>query len=184
MWKSALSDAAEDYVMTRADIAEGRRLVEWSAYMREYRSANRGARCSRCSSTDLLSATRCATCMALDAERKPWLDGMRHETLEHALLMRKARLVRSRCSLSGLTLAQLRAGDRRGARYSLQVDRIDDAIGYVRGNMRLLACRLNRAKQGLAEVSRYDLNEFLARFGLADAPPVRAFMGEHGGGAY
>jgi hypothetical protein len=105
---------------------------------------------------------------------------MLHDTLEHARLLELARRPHSRCAVSGLTLARLRRGGPDGRMYALQVDRISDEAGYIGGNMRLLACRLNRAKQGLLEVPPFALEHFLEDIG--ERPKVfRAFMPAEGG---
>lgn len=115
--------------------------------VRMYRAATRGARCGRCSSSEILPGRlRCARCKALDAERKPWVAHLRHDTDDHAAFIREAHDDLTRCALSGLTLEELR-----GAGYSLQVDRIDSRRGYVRGNLQVIACRLNRQKQAFGD---------------------------------
>lgn len=87
-------------------------------------------------------ASRCAWCRAKDRERKPWVRHMRHETGEHALVIETAHGEHARCALSGASAGELAAiGER------LEVDRIDSRRGYVRGNMQVIAARLNRAKQ-------------------------------------
>lgn len=149
---------------------------DWPAYMREYRSRTAATRCGRCSRAGLLTPTRCALCLAYDLERKPWLKGMLHDTVEHARWLTLARWPRSRCAVTGLTLQRLRRGGLDGRAYSLQVDRIRSGSGYVAGNMQLLACRLNRAKQGFHDVPRYAIDDLLADLGLADWPPLSAFM--------
>lgn len=150
--------------------------VSWSDYMRAYRARHRGVRCGRCSSTELLTPARCAWCLAVDLERKPWLAGLEHDTTEHSRMLTLARAPRSRCAVSGLTLERLQLGDSTGRTYSLQVDRIRNSLGYVPGNMQLLACRLNRAKQGHDSVPAWAVHDLLADLGIAKRRPLAAFM--------
>ena len=107
---------------------------------RAWRAKHRWRKCSRCWSAEPLPGTaRCAWCRAKDAERKPHLAHMRHDTAEHAEMVRLSRLGVAPCAISGLMLAQLRDCGLR-----LEVDRINARLGYVRGNMRVVASRVNR----------------------------------------
>lgn len=118
-----------------------------AARMRRYRRLHAGVRCSRCASTDLLPGLhRCAWCRALDAERKPHVAHLRHHTAAHAEAIRLAHAPAAVCALSGLTLAELLDAGLR-----LDVDRINGARGYVRGNLWVIASRLNRQKQAFED---------------------------------
>lgn len=116
--------------------ATARRVAAW-------RKALPPGTCRRCTRLALRGLSSCARCLAYALEAKPWLEGMRHETDAHALMLALARLDDSRCAVAGLTRAELRE-----AGYDLQVDRIDSGQGYTAGNMQLLASRLNRLKSG------------------------------------
>lgn len=74
---------------------------------------------------------------------------MEHDTEAHAHLIKLSKDPRSRCEVSGYSrLALAKVGE------ELQVDRVNPRIGYVVGNIRLLAGSLNRAKGVGKEVPR------------------------------
>lgn len=113
--------------------------------MRLYRRRNPD-RCRRCSTLGTLPDLRsCAWCLALDLEKR--LPHMEHDTAEHAMALQRARRPATRCEVSGFTLSELRACHDR-----LEVDRTDPSVGYVVGNMVLMAGSLNRAKWRRLEV--------------------------------
>lgn len=114
---------------------------------RRWRRENRGRICSRCwSGPPLAGLSRCAWCRAKDAERKPWVRRLAHDTGEHALAIEAAHSGGGVCALSGLDAGALHEYGIR-----LEVDRIDSRRGYVRGNLQVIASRLNRAKQAFGD---------------------------------
>ena len=153
-----------------------------SEWRRRWRKANAGRLCLRCcSEPPMPGSRRCAWCRAKDAERKPWLAHLRHDTAEHALMVADAHAPGSACEASGLRLEELVPFGLR-----LEVDRIDSRRGYVRGNMQLLASRLNRAKQACGDrLPDHEARE-LARLVRADHGLEARTMGafDSGGGGW
>lgn len=121
--------------MTRTEMLR----ASWRAKKAAYR-ATHPERCLRCCARLVAAVARhCCRCLARIAESKH--PGKRHDLEAHAAMMAAARDPAARCAISGLTLRQLK---RRGE--WLECDRIDSALGYVAGNMQLLARRLNASK--------------------------------------
>lgn len=74
---------------------------------------------------------------------------MEHDTEAHAELIRLSKDPRSVCGVSGYSLLALKkVGE------ELTVDRVNPRLGYVVGNIRLLARGLNNAKGVGREVPR------------------------------
>ena len=145
---------------------------------RAWRAKHRWRKCSRCWSAEPLPGTaRCAWCRAKDAERKPHLAHMRHDTAEHAEMVRLSRFGLAACEVSGLTLAQLRDHDMR-----LEVDRINARRGYVVGNMRIVCSRVNRWLQDgpVSDAAVVELRDMV----LAEVSEEARIMGamKQGGG--
>ena len=117
--------------------------AECRMVLRNIKKAQRQSKhhCSRCCRKIRPSrdGRRCSRCSAIRRESKlPWYT---HDTAEHSRYIRARYNPRSRCQASGLSLIALK---KLGC--ILTVDRIDSRKGYVRGNMQLMADRLNSAK--------------------------------------
>lgn len=110
--------------------------------------------CRRCGGTRLPGTLHCGWCLAYDLEKaRP---GMEHDRAEHALMLSRSHRETSRCAASGLTSSELRSIGSR-----LTVDRIDNDRGYVRGNMQLLAWRLNWAKGQGSRIPDWEVDRLL-----------------------
>jgi len=96
--------------------------------------------CTRCGSRDSLPLTRhCGRCLAYLTERShPHLE---HDLEAHAKMLELSRRSESLCTVTGRSgLSLMKVGEK------LSVDRIDSSLGYVEGNMQLMALSLNSAK--------------------------------------
>lgn len=115
-----------------------RQRARWRQARARYR-ARHPERCSRCARARDLPGKWCALCLAETLEKR--LPDHAHDTVEHAAMLLRARDPASACELSGATGEQL-------ARINehLEVDRRNPWLGYVAGNMQLLAGTLNRRK--------------------------------------
>jgi len=81
-----------------------------------------------------------------------------HEHAAFSRMLYLSRMPMSCCAVTGRTLFTLRkVGDQ------LSVDRIDSTLGYVAGNMRLLALSLNVAKGAGDRVPQEAINKLLWR---------------------
>lgn len=125
------------------EAVEGRKLCEEHVQAKRAWIAEKkrgGFRCSRCYSRPPMGkGSICEFCHAYSRERK--MPHIPHDPAMHAKMIRMTTLPESRCAVTGLSNHELRkVGDQ------LSVDRIDSAVGYVQGNMRLLTMSLNRAK--------------------------------------
>lgn len=113
-------------------------------------------RCYTCGRRALPQRRSCALCQARWRE---WEHReMKHDTKAHAKMIMLSRDMRSRCSLTGLSLLALKK-----LADMLEVDRIDSRLGYTVGNMRLLAGTLNDAKGARKEASQREINKLLRR---------------------
>jgi hypothetical protein len=73
--------------------------------------------------------------------RESQLPHLVHDLPYHVEQLQLAGLVESRCQVTGLSLHQLRKVGQH-----LQVDRLHNGTGYVKGNTQIIADSLNRAK--------------------------------------
>ena len=131
--------------------------------MRRLRATLRGVRCIRCSRAPLTPCVSCSRCIALYMEKGDHLRGMQHDTDAHAAMLAMAHDPSAHCAVSGYSGAALAACELR-----LEVDRIDPRLGYLVGNMQLLAGPLNRAKQYDNILRPYQVHALQVRMGDAE----------------
>lgn len=131
------------------------------AYHRKLKRANAKrartpGRCSRCGKEPLDGLRKCARCFA--QRRMDQLPNLKHHFGWYLRALIRAHDVRSTCAVSGYSLLALRkCGDQ------LSVDRIDPRLGYVRGNIRVIALSLNVAKGVSASVPERSVQRLARR---------------------
>jgi hypothetical protein len=113
--------------------------------------------CYRCGARDSLPLTKhCARCSSYFRERM--LPHLVHNLEKHAELFTLSCNPLSQCIVTGRSLVALRKVGQR-----LTVDRLNSRLGYVDGNMQLMAGDLNSAK-GIGEhVPQSAINRLLAK---------------------
>ena len=121
------------------------------------RSARSYAMCYRCGMREPLPLTRhCHRCSAYFRERG--LPHLEHDLEAHANLILLSCAPQSRCMITGRSLHALwKVGQR------LSVDRIQSHLGYILGNMQLMAIDLNSAKGVQASVPQHAIHKLLAK---------------------
>lgn len=113
--------------------------------------------CYRCGSRDSLPMTRhCARCYAYFRERS--LPHLEHDLEAHTKIVLLTRQPASLCLISGRSLLALRK-----VGCSLTVDRLNSQLGYVEGNMQLLASDLNSAKGAGWHVPQSAIHRLISR---------------------
>ena len=137
----------------------------WRRARAAYR-ARHPERCSRCARKRDLPGKWCSWCLAEDRERR--LPGVSHHRYEHARMLVRSWRAGSRCAASGLTAAELA-----GVGERLVVDRINPFRGYVRGNVQLLAARLNNLKGRGPAVPSWAVAELRERLERQPSPEAR-----------
>lgn len=124
---------------------------------RRLRNSRSLGRCYRCGSRDSLPMTRhCARCYAYFRERS--LPHLEHNLEAHMKVVLLTRNPTSVCLISGRSLLALRK-----VGLTLTVDRLNSQLGYVEGNMQLLASDLNSAKGAETHVPQSAIHRLISR---------------------
>lgn len=111
-------------------------------------------RCAHCGKGRLNGCRQCAWCLAAALEKR--LRHLEHDRRAHAAMLVRSHDPGERCAASWLTGHELALIGQR-----LTVDRVDPCLGYVAGNMQLLASRLNRLKWRSLEVPAWEVERLL-----------------------
>ena len=121
------------------------------------RSSRSSGVCYRCGKREVLPLTKhCARCMAYFRERG--LPHLEHNLEAHAAFIVMSCRPQSQCKVTGRSLRALwKVGQR------LSVDRIQSTLGYMPGNMQLIALDLNSAKGAGAYVPQQAIHRLLAK---------------------
>lgn len=121
------------------------------------RSVRSSTLCYRCGMREPLPMTKhCARCAAYFRERS--LPNLEHDLERHAMFIQACSLPTSICSITGRSLLALQKVGQK-----LTVDRVRSNLGYLNGNMQLMASDLNSAKGARKDVPQSAIHRLLTK---------------------